>query len=152
MRTDYLKISWDSIQTAAYYTVYKSSTSDANAASIVNRVQTVASAVNYTFYDSQTEPSANYWYWVSATNASNEESTKSSPVTHASPPKPGKVTNPVASFENNEITLKWDALNGVNRYKIFKTSNGDNPVDASLIAETGGTTFVDTSVTRRQYV
>ena len=119
---------WNGVVGANRYKVYRNNNS-------------VGEVTEATFTDTGLT-NGSYSYTISSVNASGVESTQSSSIMLTSlPDKPDTPVHLVASSGDQQITLTWDAVMGVDLYRVYR--NGV----AIHVAEVTEATFTDTNLT-----
>ena len=135
--TGKIKLSWKEITGAKSYKVYRSTTKSGT--------YSLMKTVTGTSYTNLTSKSGKtYYYKVRAISANtNAHSVYSTPVSRICKlPKPTNVQ--VALNDNGRPKLTWDAVEGAQKYEIYRSLEETSKY--KLIKTTTGTSFTNTSV------
>lgn len=130
---DQVIISWEKAENANYYDVYRHSTDNHSAASIMNKTSILNE--KYTDNSSLTEGST-YYYWVKACGAGDNNCVLSAMATVRIPSLPlsafSRLNNLRASaVSTDRVTLAWETLSTATRYLVYRN---DSPSTSGLSA------------------
>jgi len=136
---DSILLSWDSVEDASTYMIYRGNSS--------SNVNTYVAAISSTSYlVSALEENTGYWFTVSSAN-NHSESYPSEAVYGQTflnvPPEPPTGLN--ASTLNNSIQVSWNNVTGVTGYKVYR-STGENGT-YSLAGNVSSSPFSDSGLT-----
>ncbi|MGI6086470.1 MAG: leucine-rich repeat protein [Kiritimatiellia bacterium] len=141
--TNKIKITWNVVDFATGYTVWRHTANNSAAAT------EIGSTTGTTYDDFATVAKTTYYYWVKATNAAGVSGFSASDSgwrAEPKPPKPAAPTGVAASdgAHTDKIRVTWKASAGAASYKVYRhTSN--NPNAASLIGTSATTAYNDTT-------
>jgi fibronectin type 3 domain-containing protein len=108
-------ITWDSLSGISTYTLYRSTSSDGNYQEIGT-----TDAVAYTDTDSALRPSTDYYYRVSASNATGEGE-RSSPVAVKTSSAPMGVS--AVGTSASDIQVLWNTVSDARYYNVYRSTD-----------------------------
>lgn len=132
-----IKLSWDAVDGAKNYKVYR-------AASKSGTYKVIKTTTSTSFTNTAADPGDTYWYYVKAVSSSGAASKASNKVSATC-----KLPRPVITMSNSassgKVKLTWKAIEGAQLYKVYRatTKNGEY----KLVRKETGTSFVNTSTT-----
>jgi fibronectin type 3 domain-containing protein len=139
----YIEVSWNSVSTASYYCVYRSTSSS-------GPWDNVVATPSYTYYYDYSVSSGTYYYKVSAVNSSGVEGTQSSytSVTFGGggPPAPGSIS---AYAYSSYIEVSWGSVSEASYYYVYRSTSSDGSY--SYITSSSDTYYNDYSVSSGTY-
>ena len=130
-----ITVKWNSVNSAIKYWVYAGKTSS----SLGGVDGPFTSERSYTWTD--LEPNTTYYFWVTAANSNNIESSLGTPAhakTGDSVPVTTAPAQPSPSFgtvNNNSIQLKWNKTENSDSYKIYYSTTSTKPLLAALTVD-----------------
>ena len=127
---DSVNLSWNTVDDATSYNVYRDSS-------------LLASPTTTTFTDT-TLADGTYLYEVSAVDAAGESTSKASVSATVNNVPPTVPTNLSASANGSNVNLTWNIVNDATSYNVYR--------DSSLIASPTTTTFTDTALADGTYL
>ncbi len=130
-------ISWDAVNGATSYQVWRSTTNDSSTATELN-----ADVTATTFSDITATPGKDYWYWITASDAGGSSGYSSAAEGYADLPAPTGLT---ATYVAGGVQLSWTAVTGASSYVIYRGTSQD-PTSAASIADVDQSSYTDTSV------
>ncbi len=134
-------ITWESLDGAGLYRVYRSAEADSSSATTLGDWQ-----VGRTFQDDTAVPGQNYYYWIrSATNATLD---RVSPLSAAlsgyrGVPEPNGLVSTRGNLEHVEV--QWDPINGADSYRLYRSDIADSTLAAPITDWMGELVFADTT-------
>lgn len=134
-------VSWDAAAGASTYAVYRGTTSNPAAATLL------ASGLTATEYDDATaERRTIYYYWIKAVGA--ETSAFSGMATGWNLGGTGAAPANVAASDTfyDKIRVTWDAVAGADGYEVWRSTSADSGSATFRALVTTGTQYDDTSV------
>ena len=135
--TGKIKLTWNKVEGASKYKVYRS-TKESSGYSLLSTT-TGTSLTN-----SSAVVGTQYYYYVVAVNANGDTSAKSNKVTRVCDlPRPELKIAVVAS--TGKLKLTWDAVEGATKYQVYRSTDGGESY--SLLKTTTGTSLTNTSIT-----
>jgi fibronectin type 3 domain-containing protein len=144
-----LSLSWNVVDKATYYKVYRSN-QESGPFTIIKDNQT-----NVPYLDSKLEPGQQYWYKIQAVLVSIEDgqrediSSDFSSVASATtiPPAPRNII--VSANSGTNTTLSWDASRGATHYRIFLHSPATNTssIEVDPAVNKSGTSYEISNLT-----
>ena len=152
---DLIRVSWKKVDEAAAYDIYRSTS--ANGAKIL-----IDSVQNLTYEDTTAECSADYYYWVKATNSTGESdyskfangnlSCENSSSEKNNSVSIGKLSAPTSLSASDgtfvhKIQLKWNTSSGASSYDIYRSQQECD--EKIKIGSTSSNVFDDKSVPNR---
>jgi len=136
-------LTWNSVPGAVSYNVYRG---------LTNGTETLyqQGITNPSFSDTNLQAGIDYWYEITAVNASGESGFSNeiityTPTSYAAPSSPPATpTNFTAAYSNGGIALSWNASAGATSYTILRGwISGSRAVSATSV---NGTSYVDTNL------
>jgi fibronectin type 3 domain-containing protein len=109
-----ITLSWDAVEGAVSYNVYRSTSQTGTYAKI-------GEGASPSYTDTVTDIGT-YWYRVSAVSARNFASSYSAP-TSATTEIPSAPTNVSARVADAKVTLSWDAVEGAVSYNVYRSTS-----------------------------
>lgn len=144
-----LSLSWDVVDRATYYKVYRSN-QESGSFAIIEENQT-----NVPYLDSNLEQGQQYWYKIQAVLVSIEGGQREdipsefSSVASATtiPPAPRNIT--VTADSGTNTTLSWDASRGATHYRIFLHTPATNTssIEVDPAVNKSGTSYEISNLT-----
>ena len=134
---DSVDISWDEVETATYYRVYRN-TEDTNTGASV-----IAQPFGTSFWQDTTAVAGQeYYYWVTAENDCGESPLADDGLLGSTGQlePPAQVT--ASDDECDVVTLSWDAVDGAVAYEVFRNTANDFAT-AVFVDVTGNLTLED---------
>jgi fibronectin type 3 domain-containing protein len=134
-----IRLTWNSVQKATEYIVYRSLVPE-------GPFNSIATTAELNILDSGLSQLTDYYYKVSAKN-SNGEGNLSEPISIsiAPPSTPENITSTVLS--SSSIKLDWDTVSGATGYKIYRSSGGDY----TLAGTVSNNSFTNTGLSLNVY-
>ena len=131
-----IKLSWNQVDGAESYRVYRSTT-------INTGYKLLKETTGTSLTNTSAEAGKQYYYYVIAVNEDGVESAKSEVVTRVCDlPRPVLKASNVAS--TGKIKLTWDAIDDAKSYKVYRSTDGGKTY--TLLKNTTGTSLTNTSV------
>ena len=128
-----IALSWNAVDGATSYNVYRNSS--------VNAIATVTTGTSYT--DTNLTPATEYVYTVKAVNANGESAASNEARATTQQAVPSAPQNLAATAQSSSsIALTWTAVNGATSYNVYRNSSV-NPI----ATVTTGTSYTDTNLT-----
>lgn len=135
-----INLSWTSVNSALYYSLLRSKTSDGDYDVIANNL------TNTAYEDVNLDANTKYFYKVKAVNFSGESVVSNViNVTTNSLSIPKIPTGFVAVSGNLNVVLSWDKTDEASKYIIKRSSTYNGTYET--IAETSSLNYIDTTVT-----
>ena len=140
--TGKIKVDWPSVDNAAKYKVYRSTSSNGS----FKLVKTVSSS-KYT--DTSAKAGKCYYYYVRAVTKSGKTSSKSNVVKRYCDLKQPTVSSTINVASSGKIKLKWDAIDGAVSYKVYRAASKSG--DYVLMKTTTGNSYINTTAKAGKY-
>ena len=132
--TGKIKLSWDAVDGASSYKVYRATSKSGDYTCIKTTTST-------SFTNSSVAVGDTYYYYVKAVSESGAASKASNKVSATC-----KLPRPTLTLTNSsysgKIIISWDAVDGAASYKLYRSTDKKN---WSLIKSTSGTSVTNTS-------
>ena len=156
-----IKISWESVDGAKLYKVYRSEKNNINSANtfkVFSQTDTDSNKGDYigttnstSYSDKNIKPGATYYYWYKACSLESECSNFSNSVIATTPntsapglPEiPNALTLTVMNFV--DIQSNWVSVDGASSYQLYRSQTNDN-AGAALVATTSSLIFMDNNL------
>lgn len=135
--SDRIRITWPPMSGATSYRLYRSGTTNASEASLL----TESSSLLYD--DTGTVPGTTYYYWMQGFNCATPAPWSSSASGYRALVPPTGFSASKGDYTRN-VQLTWVAALGATSYRIMRSTSAD-PNTASVIVETGATSYKDTT-------
>ncbi|MCP4136849.1 MAG: hypothetical protein GY754_38115 [bacterium] len=148
---DRVLLSWDAVEGALYYKVYKAT---ADPISDYYPVRTskgeIIEVAENSYEDTTMSLNRHYLYKVAAVNEVGESELSDADEGWSQAQAPGAPANLLASDDGSEsVTVSWDAADGALSYRVYRSDAIDGAY--SLIADpVSGITYEDSTVTVEQ--
>ena len=134
----WITVTWNAVEGAEGYTVYRGTTNDPDAAQVVSSVSSVS------FVDTTASPGTLYYYWVVATNAASESEKSAYEIGFRSLGAPTGISATTTSGAA-AVTVTWTPVDGAVFYRVYRgTRTGsdyaveiDTTTEASYADESG---------------
>jgi len=135
---DSVDITWDEVETATYYRVYRNTLDDSATATVIAQPY-----VGTSFWQDTTAVAGQeYYYWVTAENDCGESPLADDGLLGST----GQLEPPTQVTASNDacdiVTIDWDEVTGAVEYEVFRNMANDFAT-ALLIGTTGEITFAD---------
>ncbi len=130
-----IKLSWDTVANATKYKIIRKNT-------LTGEIKTIGETNGIEYLDKNTVALTSYAYSVVAVDSSGIESKGNAFTLDFCRVAPPKVLS--ATPETGAITVKWEAVSGVDAYRIYRTTD-NNWVKISEVSASQ-TSFTDTGV------
>jgi fibronectin type 3 domain-containing protein len=139
-----ITISWDSINEAASYKVYRG---DAimGIPSIIDTPEVIGTSVSTSYTDSTVWPNSSYYYQVSAVFPGGAESPVSLLLGFVSGTSMSAPTLQVTGSTANSISLSWNNI-GVTHYYVYRSDSSDGEYESITKWGTTNTSYTDSGL------
>ena len=135
--TGKIKLTWEAIEGASKYKVYRST--DGGSTYSLLSTTTKTSLTN-----TSTTAGTKYYYKVYAVHESNSNANSAySAVVSRTCDLPRPVVKASNIASTGKIKLTWDAIEGASKYKVYRSTDGGSTY--SLLSTTSGTSLTNTS-------
>lgn len=131
-----LKVSWEEVGNAVSYQVYRSTSADGN-------YKKVGEATTASYSDKSVKAGTTYYYKICSVSADGTESPYSN--VHAGIPLAKPEISSIVSKAGGKLVLKWKAVNGAEKYEIYRSEASDGKY--KKIATTTSRTYTDSKRT-----
>ena len=134
-------ITWEGLDGAGLYRVYRSDAPDSSTASPLSAWQP-----GRTFQDDTAVPGQTYYYWIrSATNAALDRVSPLGAVLsgYRGLPVPSGVVSTHGDLLHVEV--RWDRIDGADSYRVYRSETADSTLAAPITDWIGGLVFADTT-------
>ena len=137
--TSKLSLSWDSVSYAESYTVRRRVEG--------GEYDDVKTVTGTTYTDSGLTAGTRYYYWIQANCVVNKEeiTAKSTSSSQYTLPDAPTITS-IDDTSKTEITIKWNAINSANSYRIERRKAGIGTVYETVNASITETTYTDSGL------
>ena len=130
-----IKLSWNKVDGAVKYQVYRATTQNGT----YKRLSTVTGT---SLTNTSITAGSKYYYYVIAVGEDNVKSGKSNIVSRVCDlPRPVVKISVVAS--TGKLKLSWEKVEGASKYEVYRSSDGEN---YKLLKTTTGSSLTNTSV------
>ncbi|WP_190238710.1 rhamnogalacturonan lyase family protein [Salipaludibacillus neizhouensis] len=135
-------LAWKGTDAAASYNIYRKTSES-------TEVELIDSSVEAGYTDSSVDVGLSYEYTITAVDKLGVETVPSLPLTvemvDASQPKPEAPVNlEIGEVNKNDLTFKWDAVEGAGLYNIYRAEEADGTY--TLVGQAKEPTFTDETV------
>jgi fibronectin type 3 domain-containing protein len=138
------QLSWDTVDDADTYQVYRDTSSGVDASS--SALDTGVGQSSYT--DETAENGTEYFYVVTAVASEDGESAESDPSREASAVPVAAPSGLEGTSRDSEVGLSWQAAAGAETYSVYRSTSsaeGDPPEGDPLATGVGETSYADTT-------
>ncbi len=141
--TDKIAVSWNTVTSATYYQVYRSTSNTSGGAS-----QLTASTTANPYNDTSAVPGTVYYYWVKACNANGCSAFSTSDSgwrVSTTITAPNTVSASDGTY-SDKVRITWTAVGGASYYQVYRNSSNNSSGASQLISNLTTTSYDDSSV------
>ncbi len=142
---DKVEVTWNQLEGASSYSVYRANTNDTSVATMLQGGLTTNA-----YADTTPVPLTIYWYWVksdlSAVFSASDTGYRAQPGI----PNPPQNVAASDSTYTDKVVITWDASAGATKYKVYRNTENNSGAAVDISGEITATTFDDTAVTPGQ--
>lgn len=134
----YVNVTWNGVNGATQYRVYRNNVYSANNATLIATV----AGTNYS--DTSAEVGVTYYYWVKARSTLSESGFSIFNTGFREPVAPIDVVASDGEYLD-QVAISWKAMKGATSYKVYRSENF-MPGSSTMIGVKAGTNFLDNAV------
>ncbi len=140
--TDKVTLTWNTVEGATSYIVYRGTEDDSSSA-----VELARDVTGAAYDDTTAVPGTTYHYWVKAVNASGESAFSASATGKINLPVPFAPTGVTASngTHTDKVALAWNDVEGVTSYIVYRGTEDDSSLAVELARNVTGVAYDDTT-------
>lgn len=138
---DKVRITWNVVEGASSYSVYRADTNDSSQASVLQ-----GSITTNVYDDTTAVPLTLYWYWVKSDLSSVFSGSDSGYRAQAGIPQPPENVAASDDAYPDKVVVTWSASSNATKYMVYRNTANDFSGAVDISGEITPTSFDDTAV------
>jgi fibronectin type 3 domain-containing protein len=138
---DKVQVTWDSLEGASTYTVYRAETNDSSVASSLQ-----SGIVATTYDDTTAAPLQLYWYWVKSDLSTAFSAGDSGYRAQSGIPIPPDNVSATDGTYTDKIVVTWDTSENADRYLVLRNTENNSSTATNISGEISTNYYEDTGV------